>query len=167
MPKEKTAGKLPVIAAFVGNALLVFAKFFGFFITGSGAMFSESIHSLADTANQFLLFIGVEQSTKKASIEHPYGHGRERYIWALISACGIFFLGCGVTVYHGVSTLIESHKFTFNIWAVVILLISFCIESFTFWIAYREIRQRFPRAKWKTISQEADPATLALSLKMV
>lgn len=53
-------------------------------------MFSEAIHSLADTANQSLLLIGLKRSKMAASLEYPYGHGRERYIWALISACGIF-----------------------------------------------------------------------------
>ena len=158
----KTAGRLPVIAAIFGNAIVGLAKFFSFFITGSGAMFSESIHSLADTANQSLLLIGVERSHKKANVEHPYGHGRERYIWALISACGIFFLGCGVTVYHGVSTLIEKHEFVFNYWAIAVLALSFIIEGFTLWLAYHELRTRYPKSKWKTINKEADPTTLAV-----
>ena len=118
----KTAGRLPVIAAIFGNTIVGLAKLVGFLITGSGAMFSEFIHSLADTANQSLLLIGVERSHKKANTEHPYGHGRERYIWALISACGIFFLGCGVTLYHGVVTLIEKHEFVFNYWAIVVFM---------------------------------------------
>lgn len=158
----KTAGRLPVIAAIFGNAIVGLAKFFGFLVTGSGTMFSESIHSLADTANQSLLLIGVERAHKKASTEHPYGHGRERYIWALISACGIFFLGCGVTVYHGIDVLITGHKFVFSYWAIIILVISFIIEGFTLLLAYRELKQRFPRAKWKTINKEADPTTLAV-----
>lgn len=158
----KTAGRLPVIAAIIGNAVVGLAKFFGFLTTGSGAMFSESIHSLADTANQSLLLVGVERSHKKANIEHPYGHGRERYIWALISACGIFFLGCGVTVYHGVITLIEKHEFTFSYWVVGILILSFIIEGFTLYLAYHELKTRYPKAKWKTISREADPTTLAV-----
>lgn len=158
----KTAGRLPVIAAITGNAIVGLAKFFGFLTTGSGAMFSESIHSLADTANQSLLLVGVERSHKKPNLEHPYGHGRERYIWALISACGIFFLGCGVTVYHGITTLIEKHEFTFSYWVVGILILSFIIEGFTLYLAYHELKTRYPKAKWKTISREADPTTLAV-----
>ena len=158
----KTAGRLPVIAATFGNFTVCLAKFFGFLVTGSGAMFSESIHSLADTANQALLLIGVEQSRKKPNSEYPYGHGRERYIWALISACGIFFLGCGVTVYHGINSLIFNHNFTFNYWVIIILAVSFIIEGSTLWLAYHELRERFPRAKWRTINREADPTTLAV-----
>ena len=158
----KTAGRMPVIAAIFGNAIVGLAKFFGFLTTGSGAMFSESIHSLADTANQSLLLVGVERSHKKANTEHPYGHGRERYIWALISACGIFFLGCGVTVYHGVITLTSKHELVFNYWVIIILIFSFIIEGFTLWLAYHELKIRYPKAKWKTINKEADPTTLAV-----
>lgn len=158
----KTAGRLPVVAAIMGNSIVGLAKFASFLFTGSGAMFSESIHSLADTANQFLLLVGLERSHRQPNQEHPYGHGRERYIWALISACGIFFIGCGVTVYHGVDVLLHGHEFAFNYWAVVILAISFIIEGFTLWLAYRELRERFPKAKWKTINKQADPTTLAV-----
>lgn len=159
---KQAAGSLPVIAAFTGNLLVCCAKFIGFLITGSGSMFSEAVHSFADTANQFLLFVGLRRSQKKATDDHPYGHGRERYIWALISACGIFFLGCGVTVYHGVKVLMDGHTFVYSNWAIYILLISFVVESFTFWLAVRELRRHFPRARWKTINKEADPTTLAV-----
>ncbi len=162
MFKSHTAGKLPVIAAIIGNAVVGLAKLAGFLMTGSGAMFSESIHSLADTLNQSLLLIGVERSHRQPNLEHPYGHGRERYIWALISACGIFFIGCGITVYHGFDVLIHGNEFKFNYFAIVVLVISFIIEGFTLWLAYRELRIRFPKAKWTTINREADPTTLAV-----
>ncbi|MCX6795232.1 MAG: cation diffusion facilitator family transporter [Candidatus Falkowbacteria bacterium] len=165
MKKRRHSSHLPVIAAFVGNFVVTLAKFAGFLITGSGSMFSEAIHSFADTANQFLLFVGLQRSQKKASEEHPYGHGRERYIWALISACGIFFLGCGVTVYHGLDVLINGHNFTYSNWAIIILLVSLVIESITLWLAFKEIRRNFPRAKWRTISRDGDPTTLAVLME--
>jgi zinc transporter 9 len=158
----KPKGFWPVTAAFIGNILVFFAKLFGFLITGSGAMFSEAIHSLADTANQLLLFIGLRQSLRGASEEHPYGHGQERYVWALISACGIFFVGCGVTVYHGIDALVNGQSFHYSVWAIIILAWSFIIESFTLCLAYRELKKRFPETKWKTINNEADPTTLAV-----
>lgn len=36
-----------------------------------------------------------------------YGWSRARYVYSLISGVGIFFLGAGVTVYHGVAGLIN------------------------------------------------------------
>ena len=158
----RISGLLPVIAAFTGNAVVCAAKFGGFAMTGSGAMFSEAIHSVADTANQFLLIIGVRRSTKKPDHHYPYGYGRERFIWALISACGIFFIGCGITVYHGVTALLEKPTFHFNVWNLYILAAALIIESFTLWLAIKDVSGHFPGAKLRKILAEADPTTLAV-----
>jgi len=159
---HKISGLLPVIAAFTGNATVCVAKFIGFLLTGSGAMFSEAIHSLADTANQSLLIIGVRKSVKKPNHLFPYGYGKERFIWAMISACGIFFIGCGVTVYHGIHALIKKPEIHFSNWNLYILLAAFIIESFTLWLAYRDVKGHFPNQKWRIIFKEADPTTLAV-----
>lgn len=158
-------GFLPVIAAAVGNFLVCIAKFVGFLVSGSGAMFSEAVHSLADTANQVLLVIGVKRSVRQPNEEFNYGYGKERFIWALISACGIFFIGCGVTVYHGISSLLEGSAARFSPWNIGILAVSFLIESFTFLIAIRELRGHLlhrAKRKWRDAIAEADPATLAV-----
>ncbi len=161
----KASGLLPVLAALIGNAIVCSAKFVGFFFTGSGALFSEAIHSFADTANQFLLVVGVRKSAKGADKEFNYGYGKERFIWALISACGIFFIGCGVTVYHGVTALMHEPEIHFNIWALIILAVSFIIEFSTFLIAVREIRGHLlksPKMKLSKALTEADPSVLAV-----
>lgn len=159
---NKISGFLPVLAAFSGNAVVCAAKFAGFFMSGSGAMFSEAIHSFADTANQFLLIVGVKLSVKKPNNLYPYGHGKERFIWALISACGIFFIGCGITIYHGIQSLIDHPAIHFNPWNLYILIAAFIIESFTLWLAVRDLKEHFPEARLKKILAEADPTTLAV-----
>lgn len=163
--QPKTSGLFPVLAAFSGNAVVCAAKFAGFLITGSGALFSEAVHSFADTANQFLLVIGVRKSSRKPDKEFNYGYGKERFIWALISACGIFFVGCGVTVYHGVMSFIEQPEIHFSWWAILILVVSFIIESGTLLVAVRELRGHLlkkPKIKLRKALAEADPATLAV-----
>ncbi len=162
----KITGLFPVMAALIGNAIVCVAKFIGFFITGSGSLFSEAVHSFADTANQFLLVIGVRQSSKGPDEKYNYGHGKERYIWALISACGIFFIGCGVTVYHGVSSLMHRQEIHYSYWAIIILIVSFIIEFATFLIAVREVRGHIIRKSkhnsFKKALANADPSTLAV-----
>jgi zinc transporter 9 len=158
----KISGLLPVIAAFFGNATVCVAKFAGFALTGSGAMFSEAVHSFADTANQSLLIIGVKKTKKQPNHLFPYGYGRERFIWALISACGIFFIGAGVTIYHGVEALINKPEIHFNAWNLYILLAAFIIESFTLWLAFKDVRRHFPNDTWGCIFKKADPTTLAV-----
>jgi zinc transporter 9 len=88
--------------------------------------------------------VGLRRSTKKADAEFSCGYGQERFLWALISACGIFFLGTVVNIYYGASAFFrESGEATFGI-AIVILLVSLVIESFTLWLAWRELRERHP-----------------------
>ena len=94
------------------------------FISGSTSMFAESIHSFADTLNQSLLLIGIRRSAKPADAERGYGYGIERFFWSLISACGILFIGAGVTVYHSIESLIHTPVFNENAFrfsAVVLL----------------------------------------------
>lgn len=162
MSSSHSSGFWPVLAAFTGNAIVCVGKFIGFLVSGSSAMFSEAIHSFADTANQSLLLVGLKRSRLAVSLEYPYGHGRERYIWALISACGIFFVGAGVTLYHGVTALWEPSNFHFSFWPVFILIASFIIESFTLWLAFRELRKSNPGMRWGKILKTADPTTLAI-----
>jgi len=158
----KTPGSIPTLLAFLGNFFIAIAKFFGFFVSGSGALFSEAIHSLADTSNQFLLIIGVRKSTKKADEHYNYGYGRERFVWALISACGIFFIGCGVTVYHGIEILRHPENIVFNNIIFYILGASFIVELITFYIAYLHLKKHGGKKKFSTILKNGDPATLAV-----
>jgi zinc transporter 9 len=156
------SGTLSVKYALAGNAFITGLKFFGFFVSGSGALLSEAIHSFADTANQSLLLVGIKRSTKKATKEFSYGYGKERFLWALISACGIFFVGAGATIYQGINGLIHPEHVEVNYIVFVILAVSFVIESITFIIAYRELRRVSGRMKLKKALKQGDPATIAV-----
>ena len=111
-----------VIAGISANSLGTVAKFFGFSVSGSGAMLSEAIHSLADTTNQALLLLGLKRSERGPDETHPEGYGRDRFFWGLVSALGIFFLGAGVTIYHGIHALMHPEPSThgWTTWAVLI-----------------------------------------------
>lgn len=155
-------GTISVSLALLGNALITCLKFFGFLVSGSSALFSETIHSLADTMNQALLLVGIRRSAKKADDEHEYGYGQERFLWALISACGIFFLGAGVTIYHGITSLFAPHTVHTTYIAFAILIVSFVIESITWVVAWRELRHAMPHADIRTALKNGDPATVAV-----
>jgi zinc transporter 9 len=129
-----------VYYAIGANSILTVAKFVGFVLSGSASMLSEAIHSATDAANQSLLALGIHRSKKDATEDHPYGHGRERYVWALISAVGIFFLGAGLTLYHGVLGLIHPHTPENISVALGILGFAALLEGFTLWVAVREIK---------------------------
>lgn len=163
------SSKGSVISAILGNTLVMIAKTIGFVFTGSSAMLAESIHSLADVMNQSLLLLGIQRSEKQADAEYARGYGRERFIWSLISAVGIFFLGCGVTIYHGVSHLlhpkpVHSSEQSF-IWAIAILLFALLVEGFVLWVAYSNLKSQATGKLWAYIKQDADPSVVAVLME--
>lgn len=165
MNTKNSHGSLPVLAALVGNIFIMIIKWIGFFMTGSGALFSEAIHSVADVFNQILLMVGIHRSKKPSDGSFHYGYGNERFFWALISACSIFFLGAGITLYHGVMGLMHKEQVHISSIAFVILAVSFIIESGTFLIAYRELRSHKKKGKWSNIFKYGDPTTIAVLLE--
>ncbi|OGG50963.1 hypothetical protein A2763_02790 [Candidatus Kaiserbacteria bacterium RIFCSPHIGHO2_01_FULL_54_36] len=162
---QSTIGFKPVAAAVIGNTVVTIIKFFAASVSGSSSMFSEAIHSLADTANQILLLIGLRRSLKKADDNFEYGYGNELSFWALISACGIFFVGAGVTAYHGITSFLHPHEIEFSWVVLIVLLIAFVIESYTLWVAISQLKRAFPRMRWRKRLQHADPSTLAVFLE--
>ena len=107
-------------------------------------MFSEFVHSGADTLNQLILAWGLRQSVRGADEEHPYGYSSMPYVSSLISGVGIFFMGAGVTAYHGVTGLMRhEHQFESLSTAFAILAVSFVSESVTLAMALRLVRPGF------------------------
>ena len=122
------------------NTAIALAKGFGWFVTGSPTLFAETIHSLADVANQILLRIGEVRGKAPADREHPLGHGQEKYFWALVSAVSVFFVGCGLNIYHGAHALIQGAPVEpFTMLVLGLLFFALLLESFTLAVALREI----------------------------
>lgn len=158
-------GITPVAAALAGNTVVTLIKGSVALSSGSSAMFSEAVHSFADTLNQTLLLIGLRRSRKKADEEFGYGYGFERFFWALISACGIFFVGAGVTIYHGISSLLHPEPVAINALIFVVLALAFLIEFWTLVVAARSLRTAHPDLSWRERIDYADPTTLAVFLE--
>ncbi len=157
-----------VIAAIVGNSLVMVAKFVAFVFTLSGAMLSEAIHTLADLLNQILLLIGIVRSDRLPDDAYAYGYRSERYVWALISAVGIFFLGCGVTIYHGIESLWSHHEPHFDniYWPVGVLIVALIIEGYVLWVAVRTVlKQKGQTPFFQYLRKEADPSVVAVVLE--
>ena len=160
--------KKAVYAAIGANTAVAIAKLVGWGFTGSGSMLSEGIHSLADVGNQSLLAIGIKHSEKEADADHPYGYGRAQFSWALISACGIFFLGAGVTIMHGIHSLQHPEPPQDLTVAFVILAISFVIEGWTYWVALKSVREQAAAAEMSLmdyIKDGPDPMGVAVLIE--
>lgn len=165
MDTKHARGFWPVAIALLGNAFVMTLKWIAFFVSGSGSMFSEAVHSIADVFNQVLLMVGIRRSRKPSSIEHPYGYGGERFFWAVISACSIFFIGAGVTIYRGINTLFSEQSIHIEPIVFWILFVSFIVESITFFIAFRELRHTNPNDDLLDMLENGDPSTIAVLLE--
>jgi cation diffusion facilitator family transporter len=137
-----------IVAAFLANLGIALSKFVAFLITGSASMLAESIHSVADTGNQGLLFLGGKRARKAPTAEHPFGYGTERYFWAFIVALVLFTLGSMFALYEGVEKLIDPHELESPIWAFGVLGIAIVLEGLSLRTARREATPSRGRRSW-------------------
>lgn len=134
-------GTKAVVAAMIANGGIAVTKFLAYLATGSSSMLSEAIHSVADTCNQGLLLIGGKRSLRAPDVEHQFGYGRTRYLYAFVVAIVIFLLGGLFSLYEG------WHKFHHpepleKVWiAYLVLLISIVLETWSFRTALREVNK--------------------------
>ncbi len=157
-----------VITAAAANMLVTTAKFIGFALSGSSSLLAEAVHSLADTANQSLLYLGLRRSAKQADEEHHFGYGQERYFWNLISAITIFFLGCAYTIMHAIEQLHSDHQPELSWIPFLIIGVAFLAEGYSFLVAMGEFRQQSRQAgkSLRTYFVETrDPTTLAVLIE--
>ncbi|PKV94383.1 cation diffusion facilitator family transporter [Amycolatopsis echigonensis] len=151
-------GTKAIIAALAANAGIAVAKFVGFLVTGSSSMLAEAVHSLADTSNQGLLLLGQKTSKRRATREHPFGFGRDRYFYSFIVALMLFTLGAAFALYEGIHKIIEPQPLETPVVAVVILLVAICLEGYSFFTAMGESRKIKGNASWwRFIRQAKEP----------
>lgn len=154
---------LAVLSAIIGNTIITILKFIWFFISWSWSLFSESIHSFADTLNQVLLMVGIKKSRKKEDSKYSYWYKKERYFWATISACGIFFIGAWITIYHGIEWILHPKEIEHVMYSLIILAISFIVEWITLYIAIKSIYKKEDGLIESV--KKSDNATLAVILE--
>jgi cation diffusion facilitator family transporter len=137
-----------IVAAFLANLGIAISKFIAFVITGSASMLAESIHSVADTGNQGLLFLGGKRARKAPTAEHPFGFATERYFWAFIVALVLFTLGAMFAMYEGIQKLIDPHELESPIWAFGVLGVAIVLEGWSLRTARHEAKASRGRRSW-------------------
>ncbi len=160
------SSKQAVLLAILGNATLTLLKIVAFAFSGSGAMLSEAIHSAADTGNQLLLWVGIRRSERPPDAMFAYGFGGERFLFALLSAIGIFVLGCGVTVYHGIHILLQPPELSFGWLTFVVLAVSLVVDGLVLLQAIRAIDAQRGQTDFLTyLRTTSDPTVAAVLLE--
>jgi len=128
-----------IFAALGANLGIATTKFVAAGFSGSGSMLAEAIHSLADSGNQVLLLIGGSKAKREATQNHPFGYGRQRYIYAFMVSIVLFSIGGLFSVYEGIQKLQHPHELELFWLPLVILGVSIVLESFSLRTALREV----------------------------
>jgi len=154
--------------AVVVNLMIFIAKFGVCYVSRSSSLFAEAIHSLADIGNQVLLRTGVLQALKGPTKMYNYGHSREKFVWSLISAVGVFFLGAGVSLLNGIQGIWTPRQLEDTVWVFYVLGASFVLEGYSFLVALRTVMHNAAIQKMKVsdyIWLGKDPTPIAVMLE--
>lgn len=158
--------KTAVIAAFLGNFAIAVAKLVVAGITGSSAMLSEGIHSIADTANQGLLLRGLTVSRKGPTVAHPFGQGKEVFFWSFMVAVMLFVGGSVFSITHAIDAIRDPHVPESVGLSLIVLGVAFVIEAYVFSVALKHFNsERGTRSMWRSIRATKDASTLVVLLE--
>jgi cation diffusion facilitator family transporter len=128
-----------VVVAGLANLVIAISKFVAGLISGSAAMLSEAAHSVADTVTEVFLFVALRRGGKPADEQHPFGYGKESFVWAFIAALFTFVGGAGFSIYHGVTTIVGGEHTGQYLVSYVVLAVSFVAEGVSFLRARRQV----------------------------
>ncbi|MEV0715798.1 cation diffusion facilitator family transporter [Asanoa sp. NPDC050611] len=158
-------GTRAIIAALGANLGIAVTKFLAFVLTGSSSMLAEAIHSVADSGNQALLLLGGRRATRKATPEHPFGYGRERYIYAFIVSIILFSVGGLFALYEAWHKYQDPHGIDEWQWVpITVLVIAIGLESFSLRTAIHESNTVRGKASWVSFVRRAKAPELPVVL---
>ena len=165
-------GTKAVVAALTANIFIAVTKFAAWALTGASSMLAEAIHSVADSGNQVLLLVGGKRASREATPEHPFGYGRERYLFAFIVAVVLFSVGGLFALYEAYHKYEEVHSGAPNEllegpwWWVplVVLTAAIIAETFSFRTAIVESNKVRGRQSWSRFIRRAKAPELPVIL---
>jgi cation diffusion facilitator family transporter len=154
-----------VLVAFGANILVAAAKSVAALVTGSASILAEAAHSWADAGNEVFLLIASRRARRPPDFAHPFGHGREAYVWSLFAAIGLFVAGAAVSVTHGVQELITPEPASHFAVGYAVLAVSFVLEGVSFLRSARQARteaQSMQRDLIEHVLATSDPTLRAV-----
>jgi len=157
-------GKRAIVAALIANLGIAVTKFFAYLVSGSSSMLAESVHSLADSGNQVLLLIGGRRASRAATPQHPFGYGRERYVYAFVVSIVLFAIGGVFSIYEGIHKIQHPEAITNPAVPVTVLLIAMGLESFSLRTAVRESNRARGELSWVAFVRHAKAPELPVVL---
>lgn len=159
-----SGGTKAIVAALAANLAIAVAKFVAFVFSGSSSMLAESVHSLADSGNQGLLLLGGKKAQREATPQHPFGYGRERYIYAFLVSIVLFSVGGMFAIYEGYSKIKDPHEIEHWYWPIGVLVFAIIAESFSFHTAIKESNEIRGTQTWGQFIKRAKAPELPVVL---
>jgi cation diffusion facilitator family transporter len=158
-------GTRAIVAALLANTGIAITKFVAFLLTGSSSMLAESVHSVADSGNQALLLIGGRRSRREATPLHPFGFGRERYVYAFIVSIVLFTVGGLFALYEDWHKFEHPEPITEWRWVpIAVLLVAIALEGFSFHTAITESNHIRGQSSWIEFVRNAKAPELPVIL---
>jgi cation diffusion facilitator family transporter len=156
--------KKVVVAALAGNIAIAACKFGAAYASSSTATLAEAVHSLADTANQALLLVGMSLAARPANDRFPFGRATERYFWPFVVALMLFSVGGAFAVWEGVEKLLHPVRPDAGgaIWSYGVLGVSLAIEAMSFRVAFGEFKTLAGDGPWRRAVLETRDPTIVL-----
>jgi len=159
-----SGGSKAVVAALGSNLAIAVTKFIAWGVSGSSSMLAEAVHSVADSGNQVLLLVGGRKAQRAADEEHPFGYGRERYIFGFLVSIVLFTVGGLFAVYEGYEKILHPHPLDDWYWPLGVLLFAICAEGFSFRTAVGESRHAKGGQSWAGFVRTAKAPELPVVL---
>src|ERR1700689_1691106 len=153
-----------VLVAFSANLLIAAAKSAAAAVTGSASLTAEAAHSWADCGNEIFLLIANQRARRPPDRAHPFGHGREAYVWSLFAALGVFVAGV-VSITRGIQGLIHPEPAERFLIGYGVLAVSFVLEGISFLQSVRQARSEaepLQRALIEHVMVTSDPTLRAV-----
>ncbi len=144
--KARDASLTSVFAALAANTAIAIAKGVAAALTGSSALFAETLHTVADAGNEVFLYVAIRRSERPPDASHPLGYGPERWYWALLAAVGMFVVGGAVSIWEGLEALFDPRELEAFWVGVAVLVIAIVLDGISRTVAVRELRGRATRA---------------------
>jgi cation diffusion facilitator family transporter len=158
-------GTKAVVAALAANLGIAVTKFIAFALSGSSSMLAEAVHSVADSGNQALLLLGGKQAEREATKEHPFGYGRERYIYSFIVSIVLFSVGGLFALYEAYHKWQHPDPIASWRWLpIVVLVVAIILEGFSFRTAIAESNTIRGKASWAQFVRRAKAPELPVVL---
>jgi cation diffusion facilitator family transporter len=156
--------RFALLTALAANLAVAAAKGFAAAITGSSAMFAETVHSVADSSNEILLLVGARRAGRPADLRHPFGHARYRYLYAFVVSLAVFWVGGVLSVVEGVNHLIGGEQVVDPRWAFGVLAVSGLLDGWSLRTTILAWRDRKGQVSWRQLLRDTKAPELIVVL---